>query len=196
MFENTSGFSPCAKTRFQKFSLPRIRVPHTPGFPAKGRWGDSLHAAFLNESRTRDTGWHCVQEIRVSRSFFARCGFREPLLWTLSVQSRLNRSNHPQICHPDRSAAKWSDLRCAFPPNNSWVAHISLVFREMWDSANPSSGLFLSNPTSTEATTLRFVIPTEAQRSGGTCGAPFPPTTPTRVRGRGNFWNLVLAHTV
>jgi hypothetical protein len=26
------------------------------------------------ESRTRDAGWGCVQEIRASRSFFARCG--------------------------------------------------------------------------------------------------------------------------
>jgi hypothetical protein len=66
------------------FPLPRTRVPHTPGFPVKGRWGDSLHAAFLNESRTRDTGWHCVQEIRVSRSFFARSGIpRTPPLDSL-----------------------------------------------------------------------------------------------------------------
>jgi hypothetical protein len=33
-----------------------------------------LHAVFLKENRTRGTGWGCVQEIRVSRSFFARCG--------------------------------------------------------------------------------------------------------------------------
>ena len=51
-------------------------VPLTPGFPVKGRWVNSLHAAFLNESRTRGTDWRCVQEIRVSRSFFARCGGR------------------------------------------------------------------------------------------------------------------------
>jgi hypothetical protein len=24
----------------------------------------------------------------------------------------------PQTCHPDRSEAKWRDLRCAYPPNN------------------------------------------------------------------------------
>ena len=50
------------------------RVPHTPGFPERRGWGNTPHAAFLNESRTRGTGWRCVQEIRVSRSFFARCG--------------------------------------------------------------------------------------------------------------------------
>ena len=29
------------------------RVPHTPGFPVKSVGVDKLHAAFLNESRTR-----------------------------------------------------------------------------------------------------------------------------------------------
>jgi hypothetical protein len=34
---------------------------------------------------------------------------------------------------------------CPIPPDflGGRVPHISLVFREMWDSANPSSGLFL-----------------------------------------------------
>jgi len=36
----------------------------TPGFPAKLRDADDLHAAFFEESRTRGSGWSCVQEIR------------------------------------------------------------------------------------------------------------------------------------
>jgi hypothetical protein len=50
------------------------------------------------------------------------------------------------FCHPDRSEAERRDLLYASPPNNSRVPHISLVFREMWDSANsPLDSLLLSN---------------------------------------------------
>jgi len=36
--------------------------------------------------------------------------------------------------------AQWRDLRCAFPSSNSEgrVPHISLVFREMWDTTGLS----------------------------------------------------------
>jgi hypothetical protein len=34
-----------------------------------------LHAVFLKENRTRGTGWGCVQEILVSRSFLRHVGF-------------------------------------------------------------------------------------------------------------------------
>jgi hypothetical protein len=35
---------------------------------------NELHAAFREESRTRSSGCSLSQEIRASRSFFARCG--------------------------------------------------------------------------------------------------------------------------
>jgi hypothetical protein len=60
--------------------LYRISPCHKLGcpIPPDFLWGlvgtDELHAVFLKENRTRCTGWGCVQEIRVSRSFFARCG--------------------------------------------------------------------------------------------------------------------------
>ena len=34
---------------------------------------DELHAAFLNESRTRGTLWDRIQEIRVSARFWQMC---------------------------------------------------------------------------------------------------------------------------
>jgi hypothetical protein len=37
----------------------------TPGFPVEFPGVDELHAAFLNESRTRTRWWRLVQEIRV-----------------------------------------------------------------------------------------------------------------------------------
>jgi hypothetical protein len=30
-----------------------------------------------------------------------------------------------QICHPDRSAAQWRDLLCAFPPNKGPTSEIA-----------------------------------------------------------------------
>ena len=40
---------------FRNFPCHGTRVPHTPGFPVKRGWAHSLHAAFLNKSRTRGT---------------------------------------------------------------------------------------------------------------------------------------------
>jgi hypothetical protein len=37
----------------------------TPGFPVELAGAGELHAAFLNESRTRSRGWRPVQEIRI-----------------------------------------------------------------------------------------------------------------------------------
>jgi hypothetical protein len=39
----------------------------------------------------------------ISRSFFARCGIPRTFLLDSLPRSNLDRSNHPQICHPDRS---------------------------------------------------------------------------------------------
>jgi hypothetical protein len=72
-------------------SIQQIRVPHTPGFPVKGSWGNELHAAFLNESRTRGTGWRCVQEIRVSHTLFVG-DVGKPLRLIQKFQP--SRSNH------------------------------------------------------------------------------------------------------
>jgi hypothetical protein len=50
----------------------------SPGFPVEIVGVGEHHAAFLNESRTREHGWSRVQEIRVAPSFSAhvRCGER------------------------------------------------------------------------------------------------------------------------
>jgi hypothetical protein len=51
---------------------PRRIRPTYSGFPVEVGGVGELHAAFLNESRTRGTGWGCVQEIRVSHDVFCR----------------------------------------------------------------------------------------------------------------------------
>jgi hypothetical protein len=49
-------------------------VPHAPEFPV-GLVGTEKHyAVLLNETARANAGWGYVQEIRVSHSFFARCG--------------------------------------------------------------------------------------------------------------------------
>jgi hypothetical protein len=45
-----------------------------PRIAREARWAQPPHAAFLDESRTRYYQWRRVRAIRVSRSFFARCG--------------------------------------------------------------------------------------------------------------------------
>jgi hypothetical protein len=41
-----------------------LRKSHEPEFPVRLGEVDELHAAFLTESRTRDSFWSCEQEIR------------------------------------------------------------------------------------------------------------------------------------
>jgi hypothetical protein len=58
------------------------RVPHlrrSPGFPVDLGGAGELHAAFLNESRTRSLGWSHVQEIRVGLSSVDTQPFRAGL---------------------------------------------------------------------------------------------------------------------
>ena len=46
------------RTQPDRLSFPHQgRVPHTPGFPVKSVGVDELHAAFLDESRTRGCCW-------------------------------------------------------------------------------------------------------------------------------------------
>jgi hypothetical protein len=52
----SESFAPgiCRRTQPHSLWFPHQgRVPHTPGFPVKFVGVDELHAAFLNESRTR-----------------------------------------------------------------------------------------------------------------------------------------------
>jgi hypothetical protein len=60
----------------------------------------------------------------------------------LSTSIRSEWKHHPPLCHPDRSAAQWRDLQFSQP------------------ASDPDG-----------STTLPFVIPTEAQRSGGICSS-------------------------
>ena len=70
----------CGSSSLNRAMALRIFPYYEPGCPISPDflWGsmgtDELHAVLLKENRTRCTGWGCVQEIRVSRSFFARCG--------------------------------------------------------------------------------------------------------------------------
>jgi hypothetical protein len=50
--------------RISIFLATNAGAPYS-GFPAKRGWVNKLHAAFLNENRTRGNRWRCVQEIRV-----------------------------------------------------------------------------------------------------------------------------------
>ena len=68
----------------------------------------------------------------------------------------------PPLCHPDRSVAQWRDLLCA-PPERNCAREYS-----------PSHVI-----DAEVNVTLHLVIPTGAQRSGGTCCAP----SQTQLRG-------------
>jgi hypothetical protein len=62
-------------------ALARKIVKRLKGFPVFAvDFGDvgELHAAFLNESRTREHGWDRVQEIRDASSFSAHIRSGEP----------------------------------------------------------------------------------------------------------------------
>ena len=76
--------------RLKSYPTTSLGAPH-PGFPAKFGGIDALHAAFLNESRTRGRLLVPVQEIRVSRSFFARCGSTAALPLTVAAQQLCDR---------------------------------------------------------------------------------------------------------
>jgi len=54
-------------------------------FPVQLVGFEELHAAFLNESRTRGTFWDRVQEIRVSARFWQMWGTRLWLLIEISL---------------------------------------------------------------------------------------------------------------
>src|SRR3984885_10428068 len=77
----------------------------------------------------------------------------------------------PPLCHLDRSAAEWRDLRCqqSFPGN---------VFRpeESWAFGPPKAmkNGSCSATTLTGSAALPFVISTGAQRSGEICGVSDP----------------------
>src|ERR1700735_778619 len=77
----------------------------------------------------------------------------------------------PPLCHLDRSAAKWRDLRCqrsfpgnVFEPDKSWAKGPPKVIKNGSFSANTVAG----------SAALPFVILTGAQRSGEICGVSGP----------------------
>src|ERR1700722_9961459 len=82
-----------------------------PVFPVKLVGVEELHAAFLNESRTRGTLWDRVQEIRVSARFWT--------MWDSTALDRhLSRSTISYTLNSERS--------------RSVESHISRKTSEMW----------------------------------------------------------------
>jgi hypothetical protein len=77
-----------------------------------------------------------------------RSAVRRSLLGNVLISYYSPRKHRPPLCHLDRSAAQWRDLR--------------------FDG--PSLGMFCSATTLPGSTALLFVISTEAQRSGEICG--------------------------
>ena len=78
----------------------------SPGFPVELGEMKELHAAFLEESRTREDGWCRVQEIRVAPSFHptyagANVG-HPPLLSPYSCISKLLKGNSGNPCQTSR----------------------------------------------------------------------------------------------
>src|ERR1700723_3085559 len=77
----------------------------------------------------------------------------------------------PPLCHLDRSAAQWRDLRCqrslpgnVFRPEKSWPFGPPKVMKNGSCSATTVAG----------SAALPFVISTGAQRSGEICGVSCP----------------------
>ena len=98
-------------------------------------------------------------------------------LWpTQGDEKRLLFSNdcrwrhRPPLCHLDRSAAQWRDLRFAVP---SWKCFST---EESWAFGPPKvmKNGSCSATTVDGSTALPFVISTEAQRSGEICGSAVP----------------------
>jgi hypothetical protein len=75
----------------------------------------------------------------------------------LSTSNQRRRKRHPALCHPGRSAAQWRDLQFSLPATNAYGS-----------------------------ATLPFVIPTEAQRSGGICSLLSQPKNKTGYTGPSN----------
>src|SRR6202020_2055192 len=82
------------------------------------------------------------------------------------------------MCHPDRSVAKWRDLLCA--PRTPRISRIKTrpqTYVSSRPERNEVEGPALGPSDSPNlpyqnSTPNRCVIPTGAQRSGGTCCAP------------------------
>jgi hypothetical protein len=91
---------------------PQISPLRYPGFPVEIGGAGQFHAAFLGESRTLVASCVAWQEIRVRSSRddkFIAGKFPE-----LPVGTRMLMAQ--QICHLDRSAAEWRDLRFLLRP--------------------------------------------------------------------------------
>ena len=77
-------FAPAYMGRKRRGEAPRLLSiflqlnPHTPGFRVKRGWVNSLHAAFLNESRTRGTWLALRTGSRYLARFSRDVGCREP----------------------------------------------------------------------------------------------------------------------
>jgi hypothetical protein len=94
----------------------------------KRGWVNSLHAAFLIESRTRGTGWRCVQEIWVSPGVFCRemWELRGPFHATLQTAGDIDQIQRPADPHV-KPVAEVRSMRLVIPalcPGNIWP--------EMW----------------------------------------------------------------
>jgi hypothetical protein len=75
--------------------------------------------------------------------------------------------HHSPLCHLDRSAAQWRDLRFS-------GLFVEMFFDRGVMGREPTQGdenSFCSATTLPGSTTLPFVIPTGAKRSGGACGS-------------------------
>jgi hypothetical protein len=110
-------------------------APAYSGFPVELAGVDELHAAFLNESRTRGCWWRPVQEIRIrgpKTSFFRLLYLNRPQIpgaphSRFPVKCREFRELHAPFLKERRTRGLVQG--CV-----QEIRGISLVFREMWDT--------------------------------------------------------------
>src|ERR1700733_9901241 len=96
-----------------------------PVFPVKLVGFRELHAAFLNESRTRGTLWDRVQEIRVSARFWQ--------MWdSTAVDSPL--LDYQRI--PLATIVSWSSVRNPVGHASTLFGHVASSFLRISDSRN------------------------------------------------------------
>ena len=110
----------------ERLEVERERLMGFPGFPVKLVGVDTLHAAFLNESRTRGRVQRNVQEIRVARRFrptYAGANMGHP--------SRGQASDWTAKALRSSAKGAWGNLL----KTNPWLNLLN------WDQRNPRTSM-------------------------------------------------------
>jgi hypothetical protein len=102
--DRKSGVPGTIMISFHCFPARRRRVPHPPGFPVRFGGSNDLHAAFLEESRTRCHGWSRAVGNPGSFARFAKGGIPRISIPTVA---------YPTLCKERKG---WGTHCYCYPP--------------------------------------------------------------------------------